>query len=81
MRSMMIDGERFFVFQDVCREIAGRVRFIDLRHVSAANHRLVKLPVECTVMRREIVVNEAGVEEMRAGLAAMESASGGEKPS
>jgi hypothetical protein len=70
MREIVINGEKFFVFQDVCREVLGRpVRWRHLwRHVSPQNQATVELPVEVTVMKCENAINAAGIEEIRKGI-------------
>jgi len=68
MRETVIDGERFFVFQDVCRELAGKVKWKYSWGVSKANRRVVKLPPEKPILQDVVVVNAAGIEEMRKAL-------------
>lgn len=65
MRSTVIDGEEFFVFQDVCRELGCRK---SLRFVSRENRDHALIPVPTVVQSIFNVVNAAGIEELRKGL-------------
>ena len=62
MRETVIDGERFFVFQDVCRELGCRKLF---SLVSRENKTAVMIPQMRPAPTVFNVVNAAGVEEMR----------------